>query len=71
MGWCDEVDDVDKTQIYGVFPYAAPEVLRRKPYTQTVDIYSFDICRGIRPEINDIEIPKSYIDLMKKCWSSN
>ncbi|EXX62406.1 Mkk2p [Rhizophagus irregularis DAOM 197198w] len=29
------------------------------------------ICDGIRPEINELEIPKCYIDLMKRCWDSN
>ncbi|GES83252.1 kinase-like domain-containing protein [Rhizophagus clarus] len=96
MGLCGEVGNVDKTQIYGILPYVAPEVLRGKPYTQAADIYSFgmimyfvatgrqpfdncahdnylvlDICRGIRPEINEEEGPKRYIDLMKKCWHSN
>jgi serine/threonine protein kinase len=70
--------------------------LRRNPYTQAADIYSFgmimyfvatgkqpfancekdeflvlDICNGIRPEINESEAPKYYIDLMKKCWDPN
>ncbi|POG81703.1 kinase-like domain-containing protein [Rhizophagus irregularis DAOM 181602=DAOM 197198] len=30
-----------------------------------------DIYNEIRPEINEPEAPKSYIDLMKKCWDSN
>src|SRR5204863_522020 len=30
-----------------------------------------DICKGVRPEINESEAPKSYIDLMKKCWDLN
>jgi serine/threonine protein kinase len=30
-----------------------------------------DICKGIRPEINDQEAPKRYTDLMNKCWNSN
>src|SRR6266496_678041 len=30
-----------------------------------------DIFKGIRPEINEQEIPKYYIDLMRKCWDSN
>ncbi|EXX57061.1 Rad53p [Rhizophagus irregularis DAOM 197198w] len=30
-----------------------------------------NICNGIRPEINESEIPKIYIDIMKKCWDSN
>ncbi|GES93592.1 kinase-like domain-containing protein [Rhizophagus clarus] len=28
------------------------------------------ICNGIRPEINEPEIPKCYGDLMRKCWDS-
>ncbi|GES73297.1 kinase-like domain-containing protein [Rhizophagus clarus] len=28
-------------------------------------------CYGIRPELNEPEAPKCYIDLMKKCWDSN
>ncbi|UZO05092.1 uncharacterized protein OCT59_025453 [Rhizophagus irregularis] len=96
MGLCGKVDSTDKTEIYGVMPYVAPEVLRGKPYTQAADIYSFgmimyyvatgrkpfcncahdeilvlDICKGIRPEINEPEAPKCYIDLMKRCWNSN
>ncbi|GBC42988.2 kinase-like domain-containing protein [Rhizophagus irregularis DAOM 181602=DAOM 197198] len=73
MGLCGEVDNIDKSNIYGVMPYVAPEVLRRKPYTQAADIYSFalDICNEIRPEINEQEVPKCYIDLMKRCWDSN
>ncbi|RGB28689.1 kinase-like domain-containing protein, partial [Rhizophagus diaphanus] len=30
-----------------------------------------NICNGIRPEINESEIPKCYSKLMKKCWDSN
>ncbi|GBC05106.1 hypothetical protein RclHR1_06030006 [Rhizophagus clarus] len=41
MGLCKEIGDVDETNIYGVMPYMAPEVLRGKPYTQAADIYSF------------------------------
>src|ERR1041384_5003514 len=77
-------------------PYVASEVLRREPYTQAADIYSFgmvmyfvatgrqpfancahdqclalNICNGIRPEINEPEAPKCYIDLMEKCWNAN
>ncbi|CAB5376958.1 unnamed protein product [Rhizophagus irregularis] len=29
------------------------------------------ICNGIRPEINELEAPKCYIDLMKRCWNPN
>jgi serine/threonine protein kinase len=41
MGLCGEVGNIDKTKIYGVMPYVAPEVLKGKPYTQAADIYSF------------------------------
>ncbi|CAB5369437.1 unnamed protein product [Rhizophagus irregularis] len=96
MGLCGEIGNIDETNIYGVMPYVAPEVLRGKPYTQKADVYSFsmimyfvatgkqpfsncahdhllvyDICKGTRPEINEPEAPKCYIDLMKKCWDSN
>ncbi|CAB5367137.1 unnamed protein product [Rhizophagus irregularis] len=96
MGLCGEVGNIDETKIYGVMPYVAPEVLRRRPYTQESDIYSFgmimyfvaterqpfynrahdhqlalDICKGVKPEINEPEVPKCYIDLMKKCLDIN
>ncbi|POG72942.1 kinase-like domain-containing protein [Rhizophagus irregularis DAOM 181602=DAOM 197198] len=96
MGLCGKADNIDKTNVYGVMPYVAPEVLRGNSYTQAADIYSFgmimyfiatgrqpfsnhahdevlalDICNGIRPDINDQEAPKCYIDLMKWCWNSN
>src|SRR4051812_28458612 len=29
------------------------------------------ICNGIRPEITEKEVPKCYIDLMRKCWDPN
>src|SRR5438477_292355 len=41
MGLCGDVRNVDSTNIYGVMPYVAPEVLRGKLYTQAADIYSF------------------------------
>jgi len=41
MGLCRKIGDIDKTNIYGVMPYVAPEVLRGKPYTRAADIYSF------------------------------
>ncbi|RGB26112.1 kinase-like domain-containing protein [Rhizophagus diaphanus] len=96
MGLCGEVGNVDENKIYGVMPYVAPEVLRRKPYIQESDIFSFgmvmyfvatgrqpfynrahdhllalDICKGVRPEINEPEAPRCYIDLMEKCWDLN
>ena len=30
-----------------------------------------DICKKGRPEIDETEAPKCYIDLMKRCWNSN
>ncbi|RGB28690.1 kinase-like domain-containing protein [Rhizophagus diaphanus] len=41
-------------KIYGVLPYVAPEVLKRKEYTQKSDIYGFgiiayEICTGFPP----------------------
>ncbi|CAB5308949.1 unnamed protein product [Rhizophagus irregularis] len=96
MGLCGEVGNIDETNIFGVMPYVAPEVLRGKSYTKAADIYSFgmimyfvatgrqpfynrahdnllalDICNGGRPEINEPEAPRFYIDLMKKCWDLN
>src|SRR5581483_4736930 len=96
MGLCGKVGNMDKTKIYGVMPYVAPEVLKGKPYNQAADIYSlgmlmyfiatgrqpFDncahdqylalnICNGIRPEINEPEAPKCYLDLMRKCLDLN
>ncbi|RGB24507.1 kinase-like domain-containing protein, partial [Rhizophagus diaphanus] len=30
-----------------------------------------DICEGFRPAINELEVPKCYINLMKRCWDPN
>src|SRR5436305_4700553 len=36
------------------------------------EILVLDICKkGIRPEINEPEAPKCYIELMKRCWDQN
>ncbi|RGB29683.1 kinase-like domain-containing protein [Rhizophagus diaphanus] len=35
------------------------------------NILAVKICSGIRPDINELEAPKCYIDLMKRCWDSN
>jgi serine/threonine protein kinase len=34
-------------------------------------ILALNICNGIRPEINEKEVPKCYVDLMKRCWDSD
>ncbi|RIA85339.1 kinase-like domain-containing protein [Glomus cerebriforme] len=43
MGLCGEADNVDKTKIYLIMPYVAPEVLCGKPYTQAADILGIGI----------------------------
>src|SRR6266542_3120966 len=35
--------DQSSTDIYGVLPFVAPEILRGKPYTTASDIYSFSM----------------------------
>jgi serine/threonine protein kinase len=32
---------------------------------------ALDICNGLRPEVNEPDVPRCYIDLMKRCWDSN
>jgi serine/threonine protein kinase len=45
LGLCKPISDLQDSnnEIYGVLPYMAPEILRRKPYTQASDIYSFSM----------------------------
>ncbi|GBC02162.1 hypothetical protein RclHR1_04490008 [Rhizophagus clarus] len=57
MELCRRIGDINETNIYGVIPYVAPEVLKGKPYTQAADIYSFGmimyvIATGRQPFIN-------------------
>ncbi|RGB29603.1 kinase-like domain-containing protein [Rhizophagus diaphanus] len=35
------------------------------------ELLALDICKGIRPEINEPEAPKCYVDIMKKCWDTD
>ncbi|UZO14375.1 uncharacterized protein OCT59_005834 [Rhizophagus irregularis] len=46
---------------------------RRQPFDNCAhdNILALKICNGIRPEINEQEIPESYIELIKKCWDPN
>lgn len=43
LGLCRPTSGNDDEKIYGVLPYVAPEVLLKKTYTQSSDIYSFGI----------------------------
>jgi serine/threonine protein kinase len=45
----------------------------RQPFSNCAhnEILALDICKGIRPVINDQEVPKCYIDLMKRCLDLN
>src|SRR5205823_11087058 len=42
----------------------------KQPFTNCVHDHQLmlDICKGIRPEINEPEAPKCYINLIKRCW---
>src|ERR1044072_2090209 len=44
-----------------------------QPFAKRAHDYflALDICKGIRPEVNEQRVPKCYIDLMKKCLDSN
>jgi serine/threonine protein kinase len=57
LGLCKPISDLQDSDIYGVLPYMAPEILRRKPYTPASDIYSFsmimwEFTSGIPPFIH-------------------
>ncbi|RGB42344.1 kinase-like domain-containing protein [Rhizophagus diaphanus] len=46
LGLCKPISDLqdsDNNKIYGVLPYMAPEILRKKPYIPASDIYSFSM----------------------------
>ena len=44
FGFCIPANETfSKSNIYGVMPYMAPEILRHKPYTKASDIYSLGI----------------------------
>jgi len=69
LGLCKPINTLqnssnnDNDDIYGVLPYIAPEILRRKPYTPASDIYSFSM---IMWEFTSGVLPfddKSYLQL--------
>ncbi|POG82103.1 hypothetical protein GLOIN_2v1498793, partial [Rhizophagus irregularis DAOM 181602=DAOM 197198] len=48
LGLCKPINNSQDSgnndnEIYGVLPYMAPEILRKKPYTLASDIYSFSM----------------------------
>ncbi|CAB5380281.1 unnamed protein product [Rhizophagus irregularis] len=45
----------------------------RQPFANCAhdNVLALNICNGIRPEINEQEAPKFYIDLMKNCWDAD
>ncbi|CAB5388232.1 unnamed protein product [Rhizophagus irregularis] len=54
MGLYRKIDDINETNIYGVIPFVAPEVLKEKSYTREADIFSFGmimyvVATGRRP----------------------
>ncbi|CAH1761629.1 9935_t:CDS:10 [Entrophospora sp. SA101] len=43
LGLCRPANETDKSKVFGILPYVAPEVLTEKKYTQAADVYSFGI----------------------------
>ncbi|GET53722.1 kinase-like domain-containing protein [Rhizophagus irregularis DAOM 181602=DAOM 197198] len=46
----------------------------RQPFADRAhdEFLALDICKEeVRPELNELEAPKTYIELMKRCWDSN
>ena len=56
---------------FGMIMYFA--ATGKQPFANSAHdgILALDICKGIRPEINEPVAPKCYVDLMKQCWDSN
>src|SRR5581483_3637916 len=45
LGLCKPINDLQSgnDEVFGVLPFMAPELLRKKPYTPECDIYSFSM----------------------------
>ncbi|GBB84723.1 hypothetical protein RclHR1_01130018 [Rhizophagus clarus] len=45
----------------------------RQPFAARAhdEFLALDICEGVRPELNELEAPKFYIQLMKRCWDTD
>ncbi|CAB4376480.1 unnamed protein product [Rhizophagus irregularis] len=45
----------------------------RQPFADRAhdELLALDICEEVRPKLNELEAPKCYIELMKRCWDSN
>ncbi len=56
---------------FGMIMYFA--ATGRQPFANCAhdEFLALDICKGTRPEINKLEVPKCYVNLMKKCWYPN
>jgi serine/threonine protein kinase len=70
MGLSGEVNNIDKTKIYGVIPYVAPEVLRGQHYAEAADIYSFGmvmyfVATGRQPFANCAHDHQLALDMCK------
>ena len=46
---------------------------RKQPFSDCAhdNFLAIKICNGVKPEISELEAPKCYIDLMKKCLDSD
>ncbi|UZO03348.1 uncharacterized protein OCT59_023755 [Rhizophagus irregularis] len=66
------ISQVPDTNDYIMVLEYAENAARKQPFVDHAhdNVLALDICNGIRPEINEQEAPKCYIDLMNKCWDS-
>ncbi|CAI2172748.1 16168_t:CDS:2 [Funneliformis geosporum] len=70
IGLHNSIDKKTSNQIYGVLPYVAPDILKGNPPTKASDIYTTEICFGLRPKIIN-GTPEVYVQLMTQCWHSD